>query len=123
MLKYIISLITLAAVFSLRAEYVIVPVDAPQAAIVKTVPTHNVQVGKVVAVEAYAVVTNKTITLSRVMADGSTNTVSTLTTTATTGENQTFDLSTSGYFWVQRGETWQRGGTETNAAVRLIISQ
>ena len=105
------------------AEYVIVPVEAPAAAAYKTVPTHNVQVGKVIAIEAYNVESNKTITLSRILADGSTNTVSTQTTTAADGGNQTFDLSTTGYFWVQKGETWRRAGTETNATVRLIIDQ
>ena len=114
--------VTAAALFAV-AEYVIVPVDAPAAAAYKTVPTHNVQVGKVIAVEAYNVVSNKTITLARILADGSTNTVSTQTTTVTSGGNQTFDLSASGYFWIQKGEVWRRAGTETNATVRLIVDQ
>lgn len=105
------------------AEYVIVPVPAPLASTYKTVPTHNIEVGKVISVECYNVVTNKTITINRIMPDGQTNVVSTLTTTVDTGKNQTFDLSTNGYFWVQKGETWLRGGTETKAPVRLILQQ
>lgn len=104
------------------AEYVIIPVEAPVAASSKPVPTHNIQVAKVIAVEAEGVVSNKTITISRVI-PGATNTVSTLTTSVTTGGRQTFDLSSSGYYWMQKGESWQRAGTETNATLRIIIEQ
>ena len=109
--------------FAVKADYVIIPVEAPVADTYKTVPTSFIQVGKVIAIECTDVVTNKTVTFSRILAGGSTNVVSTLTTTASTGDNQTFDLSASGYFWMQKGETWWRGGTETNATVRLIIEQ
>lgn len=124
-MKLLIALLLLAACLTVpaRAEYVIIPVEAPLAAAYKSVPTHNVQVGKVVAVEAYGVVTNKTILLQRIMSDGSTNVVSTLTTTVTTGQKQTFDLSSAGYFWLQKGEVWRRAGTETNAPIRLIVEQ
>jgi hypothetical protein len=112
-----------AAAAAALAEFVILPVDAPVADAYKEVPTHLVGVGKVIGIEGFNVVSNKTILLQRIMPDASTNTVSTQTTTVTTGGNQTFDLSSSGYFWVQRGETWRRAGTETNGTVRLIVEQ
>lgn len=104
------------------AEFAIVPIAAPIAGDNIAVPTHLATVGKVVAIEALNIVSNKTIVLSRV--DGAvTNVITTQTTTLTDGSREVFDLSSSGYFWLAKGETWLRTGTETNATVRLIVDQ
>lgn len=117
----ITALVAVAAI-TIAASYTIMPVEAPLAESYKLLPTHLVGVGKVVAIEATDIVTDKTIILSRV--DGSTtNVIATLTTTKPTGSHEVFDLSASNYFWVVRGETWLRSGTETNAAIRLILQQ
>ena len=98
-----------------------VRISAPLAAGSVLVAPVGIGVAKVVAVEATNVVSNKTIIISIVSPDNtSTNLKQTLTTTVSTGENQTFDLSSSGYFWLVEGEKVLRSGTETNAAVRLI---
>lgn len=123
MKKITLVCLMMACAIAALADYAIVPVDAPIAATYKTVPTQFINVGKVIGVQAFNVVSNKTIVLYQVYPAGTTNTISTLTTTTTTGGNQTFDLSTTGYFWLSKGETWLRGGTETNATVRLIIEQ
>jgi hypothetical protein len=96
-------------------------ISAPLAASSVTVKPVGIGVAKVVGVEAMNVVSNKTIILSAISPDNvSTNVKVTLTTTVTTGQNQFFDLSSAGYFWLVEGESVRRAGTETNAVVRLI---
>ena len=76
---------------------------------------------KVVAIEALGGVTNKTVVLEAITANGAaTNELITITLDAPTGKRKLLDLSSSP-FWLLEGERLKRTGTDTNALVRIIF--
>lgn len=76
---------------------------------------------KVVAIEALGGVTNKTVVLEAITANGSsTNELITVTLDVPTGKRKLLDLSTTP-FWLMEGERLKRSGTDTNALIRIIF--
>lgn len=113
-----------AAMISVPAQAENGMVTVPSIGTVTNVPieTAGIDVSKVVGIEAYNVLSNKTIIISTVIA-GKTNTLSTSTTTTTDGGRQFFDFSSSGWFYWARGDTLLRSGTDTNSVLRIIYTK
>ena len=114
----------MAAMISVPAQAENGMATVPSIGLSTNVPieTAGIGVSKVVGIEAINVLSNKTIIISLVIG-GTTNVLSTSTTTATDGSRQFFDFSSSGWFYWARGDTLLRSGTDTNSVLRIIYSK